>query len=720
MPPRKSRPPNPIKLMVIIALVIIIIAGAISLTGRTSLKQASIAPSTCDFTVMAISDIKTVSNEPTLNNEKVYIITLRADKGNECVKATLTNEDLKRFGITDYLPGNITITGILEDMSLDYKLYDDGVLYKIYESTASTDLSQPIPYSLVDLKTTQLSATGKFTDPNGNAPAINHLGNFPSGGDPNLMKDVGKWAYVMPESSSIPFGSDKTGNWWVTHMGGIPYYRAYLIDTMPFNKYTIQFAIERDGEELAKTTMDEQNRVSALGEVGTIDSLGSTIESVFPPQPGVQYAVVQGLESTPIENKLKFITARRYDNYQNTIEELLNYDNNYFVYSWIDMEGTLIVNSTPLGVDVYLDNKYQGFTPLTLEDVKIGRHTITTKKLGYYEAMQDINLKPTENKVSIAMAKIPPPEVQISVSPQAITTGQSATLSWSSSGEISSVKLYDPQPNIVSSVGSKTVSPQDSVTYTIIASGVGGEKSGSIRLSVSPPPPPPPSPPVSRDPGVGREAITDKENTLNNMLGYMASEDVTPRDCVINSDSMVVTCRPEFPVSYPIFRILLKAKYVALQINSGIPEIGSVDVQRITEGHQGFVTVNIKNIGVVQDSFDMSLQSIPSLSQGVQQFTLAPNASMTATIPYTGATGNYTAKVVMQSKNNPMAKAMKTVKITIDKNPLPEEIIKLEKQTDILEELILRGQANLIKLVIGVLGTGLIIAILLLTKRRKK
>ncbi len=472
-----------------IAVIIISVILLSSAYPFTSLKKATISD-TCDFTIKSIDEVKTLSNDPTLNNEKVYLINVRADKGNECFKVTLTQDDFTNFGITDTLYDNITLSAQVQDLSLDYKVEDDTILYKIYESTASADLSEPIPYTSVNLQTTQLSALGKFSDPNGQAPPLNHLGNFPPGGDVNQILDVTRIAYAMREASNIPFGADKTGNWWVTHLGGVPFYRGYRIDTMAYNRYKVLFTLDKGTERLASVVMDEQNRVANLGDVARIKFIGSSIDAVFPPQPSRYYYVVQGLDGTPVKGQWKFVSNTRYEKYKTSLDSLVNFDPNYFGYDYSDMDGTLIINSTPSPVDVYIDSKYIGFTPLTINEVPIGRHTITAKKLGYSDANQEINLNPTTNKLNIKLAQISPPDVSINLNPTTVIKGNPATLSWSVKGVFDSVKLYDPTPSIVESVGTRTVYPQETITYVIEATGAGGQKSSSARLGVVLPPPP--------------------------------------------------------------------------------------------------------------------------------------------------------------------------------------------------------------------------------------
>jgi len=80
-----------------------------------------------------------------------------------------------------------------------------------------------------------------------------------------------------------------------------------------------------------------------------------------------------------------------------------------------------------------------------------------------------------------------PPIVTLSLNNSTIVLGQSAILSWNTTGDASTVNV---QPgigpsNIVSQV---TVSPTVTTTYTATASGVGGVDSDQITLTVFPPP----------------------------------------------------------------------------------------------------------------------------------------------------------------------------------------------------------------------------------------
>ena len=76
----------------------------------------------------------------------------------------------------------------------------------------------------------------------------------------------------------------------------------------------------------------------------------------------------------------------------------------------------------------------------------------------------------------------PRPTVTLQASPTFIEQGQSSTLTWSSTNA-TTVTLGGES---VSPEGSKPVQPQASTTYSITASGPGGDAATSVRVTVSP------------------------------------------------------------------------------------------------------------------------------------------------------------------------------------------------------------------------------------------
>jgi peptidoglycan-associated lipoprotein len=84
----------------------------------------------------------------------------------------------------------------------------------------------------------------------------------------------------------------------------------------------------------------------------------------------------------------------------------------------------------------------------------------------------------------------PAPTASISVDPSAIQKGQSATLTWQTSGatDVSIDGIGAVQPS-----GSQSVSPAESTTYHLTAKGSGGTQDATARITVAEAPPPPPA-----------------------------------------------------------------------------------------------------------------------------------------------------------------------------------------------------------------------------------
>jgi peptidoglycan-associated lipoprotein len=91
----------------------------------------------------------------------------------------------------------------------------------------------------------------------------------------------------------------------------------------------------------------------------------------------------------------------------------------------------------------------------------------------------------------------PPPAApvvsQFSAEPTAIQRGQSSTLRWEVTGNVTSVSI-DNAIGTVQNAGNRRVFPSDSTTYTLTATGPGGSTTSSATVSVTSPPPPPPPP----------------------------------------------------------------------------------------------------------------------------------------------------------------------------------------------------------------------------------
>lgn len=80
---------------------------------------------------------------------------------------------------------------------------------------------------------------------------------------------------------------------------------------------------------------------------------------------------------------------------------------------------------------------------------------------------------------------------QFTAEPTSIQRGQSSTLRWEVSGDVTGVSI-DQTIGAVQNTGNRRVFPSDSTTYTLTATGAGGSVTASATITVSSPPPPPP------------------------------------------------------------------------------------------------------------------------------------------------------------------------------------------------------------------------------------
>ena len=81
------------------------------------------------------------------------------------------------------------------------------------------------------------------------------------------------------------------------------------------------------------------------------------------------------------------------------------------------------------------------------------------------------------------------PTVTLQANPTSLNKGDATTLSWSSTN--ATQLTISPEVGAVAPEGSTKVTPGDSRTYTITASGPGGSADASVRVTVAAPPPPP-------------------------------------------------------------------------------------------------------------------------------------------------------------------------------------------------------------------------------------
>src|SRR3979490_1921049 len=80
------------------------------------------------------------------------------------------------------------------------------------------------------------------------------------------------------------------------------------------------------------------------------------------------------------------------------------------------------------------------------------------------------------------------PTVTLSADPTSVNKGDASTLSWTSTN--ATQLTIAPEVGTVNAEGSTKVTPLDSTTYTITASGPGGSANATARVTVSVPKPP--------------------------------------------------------------------------------------------------------------------------------------------------------------------------------------------------------------------------------------
>jgi peptidoglycan-associated lipoprotein len=98
------------------------------------------------------------------------------------------------------------------------------------------------------------------------------------------------------------------------------------------------------------------------------------------------------------------------------------------------------------------------------------------------------------NETAPPPTRPPAPVVaQFSAEPTSIQRGQSSTLRWEVTGNVTSVSI-DQSIGTVQNTGNRRVFPSESTTYTLTAIGAGGSTTASATVNVTSPPPPPPPP----------------------------------------------------------------------------------------------------------------------------------------------------------------------------------------------------------------------------------
>jgi peptidoglycan-associated lipoprotein len=144
----------------------------------------------------------------------------------------------------------------------------------------------------------------------------------------------------------------------------------------------------------------------------------------------------------------------------------------------------------------------------------------------------------------------PPPKpaaptvAQFTAEPTSIQRGQSATLRWEVSGNVTSVSI-DNAIGTVQNSGNRRVFPTDSTTYTLTASGPGGSTTSSATVTVTAPPPPPPPPPAAPKVTMEQRLSTDVQDAY---FDYDKSDvNAQARDVLTRNAAALKSILADFP-----------------------------------------------------------------------------------------------------------------------------------------------------------------------------
>ncbi|MFQ5817964.1 MAG: OmpA family protein [Terriglobia bacterium] len=94
-----------------------------------------------------------------------------------------------------------------------------------------------------------------------------------------------------------------------------------------------------------------------------------------------------------------------------------------------------------------------------------------------------------------------PPTAGLMVEPRSIVRGESAVLSWATRN--TTEREISPGIGTVAREGTRRVAPEQTTTYGLVASGLGGSTQAEVTLTVREPPPPPPPPVAEPEPEPG-------------------------------------------------------------------------------------------------------------------------------------------------------------------------------------------------------------------------
>jgi len=128
---------------------------------------------------------------------------------------------------------------------------------------------------------------------------------------------------------------------------------------------------------------------------------------------------------------------------------------------------------------------------------------------------------------------------QFSAEPTSIQIGQSSTLRWQVTGDVSGVSI-DQTIGTVQNTGSRRVFPSQPTTYTLTANGAGGTTTATATVNVAEAPPPPPvTTPMRPGSGAGgRSTLPSRIESLQDVFFDYDQSEVRPdQQAVLQQDA---------------------------------------------------------------------------------------------------------------------------------------------------------------------------------------
>jgi len=184
--------------------------------------------------------------------------------------------------------------------------------------------------------------------------------------------------------------------------------------------------------------------------------------------------------------------------------------------------------------------------------------------------------KPVAAKTAPPPPPAPAPTATLAASPDALQAGQTAMLTWSTQNA-SSITINGLGK--VAAQGSRGVKPTDSTTYVLTATGPGGTKEASARITVSQPPP-----------AASKATLTDEELFSANVKDVFFAYD---KASIAQNQETIVAQDAKFLKAHP---------YMKLLISGHCDERGSEDYNlTLGDGRANGVRTQLEQMGISAD-----------------------------------------------------------------------------------------------------------------------